>query len=106
MWVVYTKLYRGEGWQTEQRELPLPVSEIERWAKGQGVVPCLAYDEREVLWMDADEEEDTALEIAKDVGVAEDLVLRWFERKQSEAEYGDDERGCDDYHRLKDNLWF
>jgi len=50
MWVVYTKLYRGEGWQTEQRELPLPVSEIERWAKGQGVVPCLAYDEREVLW--------------------------------------------------------
>jgi hypothetical protein len=38
MWIVYAKLYRGEGWQTEQKELPLPVSEIERWAKGQGVV--------------------------------------------------------------------
>jgi len=106
MWLVYTKLYRGDGWATEQKELPLPLSETHRWAKREGVVACIIYDEREVLWMDANEEEDTALEIARDVGLAEDMVLRWFERKESESEYGDDERGCDEYHRLKDDLWF
>jgi len=56
--------------------------------------------------MDAGEEEDTALEIAREAGVSEDLVLMWFERKESEAEYGDDERGCDDYHRFKDDGLF
>ena len=106
MWIVYAKLYRDLGWATEQIELEMSVSEIERWARGQGVVPCLAYDEREVLWMDAGEEEDTALEIAREAGVSEDLVLMWFERKDSEAEYGDDERGCDDYHRFKDDGLF
>ena len=56
--------------------------------------------------MDAGEEEDTALEIAREAGVSEDLVLMLFERKDSETECGADEFGCDEYHRFKDDGLF
>ena len=103
MWVVYDRYITGRGWATEQMEVDLSRGDAVRaWAKSQSVVASFAYDERGVVWMEDDEDEDTALAIAEGLGIPLDYVLRWFEGLDLGAEYGSDERGCDEYHRLKD----
>ena len=103
MWVVYDRYITGRGWATEQMEVDLSRGDAVRaWAKSQSVVASFAYDERGVVWMEDDEDEDTVLAIAEGLGIPLDYVLRWFEGLEVGTEYGSDERGCDEYHRLKD----
>jgi hypothetical protein len=104
MWVAYNRYIMRDGWATEQMEVDLSRGgEIKSWAKSEGVVASFAYDERGVVWMTKGEDEDTALAIAEELDIPIEFILRWFEGLDLGAEYGSDERGCDEYHRLKDD---
>ena len=104
MTIVYCKYKPHEGWETGTTDvMDLRSSEILRWGKDHRCLPSFAYDERGVVWMHSVEDAESAGLVGAEVGIGEDIILRWFESLDISSEYGDDERGCDRYHEQKEN---